>query len=173
MRFDKDPKEGSNFDLLKVEPGGSVTGIFRGEPVAFFSRWINNKSYPCGEFDDGAKFRFKVNFITKVDDVYKALVWEQGTRSYNMLKDLNEDYPLETTIVKLKREGSGKNTSYSILPIPKGYEVSEDLEVKLSKVLLNDLSVPSGPIVQDQGDDLDSFNQAFPPEMDHEEQLPF
>ena len=85
-----------------------------------------------------------------------------------MLKSLNEDFPLDSTVMKITRFGSTKdNTNYTILPIPKGHEVTPQLNEVLSHVKLNDLtaSLTKEPITEPTPlfapDELSTDNFAF------------
>ena len=138
MKFDKSPKE-STGEYLKISSGESVTGIFRGDERTFYAKWVDQKSVECAESDLGAKFRFRVNFITKVGEgKYEAKIWEQGPLVYNQLKDFNADYPLESSVIKITRQGDKLDTTYTILPVKNG-EVTPQLEEILSQVKLHDL----------------------------------
>lgn len=172
MKFGKEfSVGGGSQNHLKIADKQSVIGVFRGEPLEFSSKWVGNKSVACDENDPDARDRFKINFVTKTPDgQYQPLVWEQGPVVYNTLKDLNVDYPLEQTIVKITRRGTGKDTEYSILPIPNN-KVTPQLEQLLAAVKLNELTVAAATVESE-----DSFappsggNGAF--KQEHEE-LPF
>lgn len=110
--------EGSSL-FLKLKDGDSITGIFRGENHEFHVKWENGKSHLTNEHDQEGKPRFRLNFITKEDKRLVAKIWEFSVVVYNQLADLNEEYPLETTKVKITRRGSGTDTVYSILPLLK------------------------------------------------------
>lgn len=172
MKFKEEPSTAGAQDHLKLKDKESRVGVFRGDPLEFYSVWNNSKSTPSKKGEPGARFRFKVNFVTKDEGQnYVALVWEQGPTVYNLLKSLNEDYPLENTVMKITRFGSTKDTtSYTILPIPKGHEVTPALEAMLAKVKLNELH--AGP-AQVQEAEPEHFDQSFAPTAQHEEQLPF
>ncbi len=130
MKFDANPKTGDN-KFLKIESGESVQGILRGDVRHFYIKWGEDEiSQECSEGEEGAKFRFRVNFVSREKDgSLRAYVLEQGPGVYKQLKELNEDYNLEETIIKIKKEGSGRKTKYSLVPLPKklGPEVLEEL----------------------------------------------
>ncbi len=163
MNFTKTPAEGSDGNFLKLEPGGIALGVFRGDPKEFYVLWPKGgKPVPCEPGTAGSKFRFQLNFVTKKDGKHTPVIWEQGAVVYNQLKELHKDYPLNKTIVKVTRHGSGTDTTYSVLPIPKGSEVTPELEATLSALKLNDLSSEAKP--------EETFAPAAPPQ---EEELPF
>ncbi len=110
-----DGPTGSTF--LKIADGESKRGVFRGEIYEFFSKWEGGKSLVCEPNEPGAKRRFKINFITEENGGLVAKVWECGILVYQQLKDINDEYPLDETKVKVTRSGTGKDTSYMILPL--------------------------------------------------------
>jgi hypothetical protein len=161
MKFPPRPKE-SFKDYLKLKPGESIRGVFRGSPYRFRQHWENNVSSICEsecslcQQGKKASFRFRINFLTLENGAYVAKVFEQGGKVYDALSALNEsDYDLERTVVKITRNGNGTDTTYSVVPVPKG-DVSDELEKKLIEVKLNE---------------LDPQAEATPPETD--EDLPF
>lgn len=167
MKFDKNPSVGGDGEFLKLENGKSVTGVFRGDPLEYYSKWEGKKSIPCAEGDEGARFRFRVNFVTKVDGAYKALIWEQGATVYNQLKRFNEDFPLDKTVVKISRSGSTMNdTVYFITPNPGGHEVNPATEDVLKNVQLQELGTGMEKPQAQPG-------MLPPPAVNHAEELPF
>lgn len=104
---------------LKLKDGESINGIFRGEIFEHFVKWEAGKSIDVGPDDPGAKIRFKLNFVTMIDGAFKAKIWDFPQAVYNQLGDLHEEYPLETTKLKISRRGTGTDTVYSILPLLK------------------------------------------------------
>lgn len=126
---------------LKINPGTAIKGIFRGVPYIFYSKWDGQKSIPSQKGQEGAKFRFKINFVMSENGLWSAKIWEQGYSVYDQLKSLNQEYPLEKTIVTIKRQGEGLKTSYLILPAKEG-AISPDVASLLEKVKLHDFSKP-------------------------------
>lgn len=120
MRFGEGPSasmSGQSLPFIKLKDGERLVGVFKGNPYEFHQVWEGKKIVPPGT--KGSAFRFRINFITKEGASYVAKVWEQGATVYHMLKDLNENYPLEETVVEVKRTGSTKDdTRYSVLPLP-------------------------------------------------------
>lgn len=136
--------DGKHF--VKLKDRESIVGVFRGDPHDFRQHWVNNRSSICSGSEcklcaDKNKntFRFRVNFITKENEVYVAKVFEQGWTVYEQLKALHEgDYPLDKTIVRITRSGTGQQTTYTIIPVPKG-DITPDIEKKLSVVALHNV----------------------------------
>lgn len=145
-KFNSSPKTSSDSkNYLKLKDRDSVTGIFRGDVREFYVQWIDKKPIECDENAAGAKFRFCVNLVFKDKETNQlvAKIFEQGAVVYNQIKDLNSEYDLETTFVKITRNGSGMNdTNYSILPILK-QTVTEQIEKQLSAVELHELAPKS------------------------------
>lgn len=141
------PKFEDTRNFLKLKPSESVSGTFRGDPYDFKIHWNDNRSILCPGKEkcdlciagEKPKFRFRVNFIMKEGNDYVAKVIEQGWTFYETLRSLNEsDYELEKYMMKITRQGSGMNTSYTIIPAPNGLLTSE-VEKKVSQVVLNNI----------------------------------
>lgn len=141
MKFRNLPERDQNLSntYLKLNDKDQVKGVFRGDVEEFFVTWENGKSRECAPDDDGAKFRFRVNFVTKENGSLTAKIWEGGQIVYNQLRDLNESFDLERTVVTVKRNGTGKDTTYSVLPAGKDFKVSDEMERQLANVKLHDL----------------------------------
>jgi hypothetical protein len=121
MKFSKREivqSEGSGL-FLKLGDGESVTGVFRGDVYEFYSKWVGNRSQLTTPEDPEGKSRFRLNFVTKEGDRWTAKIWEFGTIVYNQLAELNDEYTLDETKVKVTRRGTGTDTTYSILPLLK------------------------------------------------------
>jgi hypothetical protein len=67
----------------------------------------------------GASSAFRVNIVLMEDGKFVTKVWEFGVTIYNMLADIHEEYPLDSTKIKVTRRGTGKDTEYGVLPILK------------------------------------------------------
>ena len=120
QRFSEDPQVTGGI-FLKIADGETVAGVLRGEVKTQYVQWgPDKKSTPCEPNAPGAKFRFKVNFIVMdKDGNMTAKILEQGPSFYKDLKAIAEDYDLSETLIKVKRNGSDKNTTYTIMPTPK------------------------------------------------------
>ena len=112
--------------FVRLKAGDKINGVFRGDPKIFRLHWIGGRSHRCQGKDlcehcaggDKPKFRFMLNFITKVDNVWLAKIYEGGYQTYKALKELHEsDYNLEETAVSIKREGEGTDTRYIVMPL--------------------------------------------------------
>lgn len=132
--------------FLKLKDKESVRGVFRGDPYDFKKHWTGTRSEVClGQgcalcaADPGKKpsFRFRINILVKDEKgAYVSKIFEQGWTVYLQLADLHKVYPLDKTVMRITRSGSGQNdTHYSILPEPRG-DVTPQMEALFSKVPL-------------------------------------
>ena len=113
------PETGGSKNFLKLKDKESVQGIFRGDLHEFFVVWENGKSQEVGQDTPGAKFRFCVNFVVKEGTGYVAKLFEQGLTVYNQLRELHDEYELDKIVVKITRNGTGTDTTYSVMPLLK------------------------------------------------------
>lgn len=148
MNFPDHESGGETKPFVKLKDKESIKLILTGDPKIFHTHWVGATTSICPGRDvcdvcaGGQKntFRVRWNAYVNVDGAYVAKVFEQGWTMYNQLKDLNVEYPLEKTVIKISRSGSGKNdTTYSVFPVPNG-TVTPELQSKLAKVPLVDLS---------------------------------
>jgi hypothetical protein len=139
--------------LLKLNDGQSVLGIFRGMPERFYQHWKGGRSIICqgpekcslcrskDPDDQKASGRFRINVLIQENGQWVAKVFENGRDVFNALKAINEDCPLERIRVRISRNGTGKNTQYSIMPLVKDAMVDEALNKVLMGVTLVDISL--------------------------------
>jgi hypothetical protein len=190
MKFEDHGSQDQNNYLQLKKDKDQATGVFRGEPFVYRKHWLKDASGTrtvlcvpdaCPHCAAGNKssFGFKIAFITKENGAYAAKVWDQGWTVYNQLKDLNADYPLEKTIVKIKRSGTGQDTTYMILPESSGHVVKPETEAAIALIALPDLNPAPQPVHHaNSGDgemkmsDPHWQNQSPPPVM-HDADLPF
>lgn len=135
---------GSGKSFLKLKAGDAIRGVFRGEPYQFRTHWVENRGVVCTGRDkcalckagEKSSFRFRINFITQENGAYVAKVFEQGATVYDSMKAIHEgDYDLSSYIMKITRNGSDKETTYSLIPVPNG-KLSKDQEKLVSEVAL-------------------------------------
>lgn len=110
--------DGHSSDYLKVDDGKSVTGVFRGEIFEFYQSWPQGGDKQV--FDKptaGASLRFKANFVVNEGGKYVAKVWEFGLVVYNTLAEIADNFPIETTKIKISRRGLQKDTQWTIIPL--------------------------------------------------------
>lgn len=130
MRFRTDdelPETGGSKNFVKLKDKESIEGIFRGDIHEFFVLWENGKSKEVTEGTPEAKFRFRINFVIKEGAVYVPKIFEQGLTVYNQLRELNNEYGLDGIVVKVTRNGTGTDTTYSTLPLLKKALTKETL----------------------------------------------
>ncbi len=146
--------------FLKFKDGESIVGIFRGEVYEFYQLWANGKSSLAAQGDAGAKPRFRLNFVTKdASGAMAAKIFEFGVPVYSQLADINEEYDLSQTAVKITRKGMGLDTVYSILPLLKQAPTAAQLKIIAAlplKVLEHTGAAPSAPMPEHEfpgGDD--------------------
>lgn len=148
MKFKDRPKNPSAF--LKIKPSETVKGVFSGEPLDFYQHWQGQKASvcalslgapECGLCKSGEKknFRFRINILVKEDQgYYSSQIFEQGGVVYDQLQSLAQDFDLEKVVVKITRQGEGKQTKYTIVPLPG--VLSDEVMKKLLEVPLQDLT---------------------------------
>src|SRR3984957_4152989 len=111
------PSSGGANNFLKLKDRESAEGVFRGELCEFFILWEGNKSKIVPEGVPDSKFRFRINFVIKEGSVYVPKIFEQGIIVYKQLSALHDEYSLPETVVKITRNGTGTDTTYSLLPL--------------------------------------------------------
>lgn len=143
---DMPTQESSGSSLfLRLKDGESVTGICRGEAYEFRQKWMNGKSTLVDESDPEGKLRFRLNFVTPEDGKLTAKIFEFGLVVYGQLSEINDEYPLEKTKIKITRRGTGTDTIYMILPILKE-PISPKLMKDIEAVPLNILEHKQKPV---------------------------
>lgn len=166
--------DGEKIPFIKLKDGEKILGVFRGDLYEFFQVWESKEVFDHPT--KGASFRFRVNFITKDGTAYVAKVLEQGATVYNMLKDLNETYPLEETVVEVRRMGSTKDdTRYSILPVPPKNQPTEASWKIINSVKLIDLKhkKPKAQASPEPDFDQAPWPDEPPPIDDEHSEIPF
>jgi hypothetical protein len=155
--------------FLKLKDGDKVQGVFMGDPTIFRQHWIGGRSSACpGKAEcehckagDKAKFRFRINFLTKVDGVWLAKVFENGYGMYLDLKEMHENaYDLPTTLVALSRVGEKTDTKYRVFPVKDNGGLKAQDFKKIAAVPLNELS--EKPSEDAAGDDASDANEDVP-----------
>lgn len=140
MKFKEHVSENSSGGaFLKLADGESVNGVFVGDIYEFWGKWDGKTTVVAAEGDEGAKLRFRCNFITTEPGTEELVVkiWEFPLMIYNQLKDINEEYPLEQTKMKITRKGVKTNTEYTIMPLVGGKNALKPEQVQLlSKIPL-------------------------------------
>lgn len=148
--------------FLRLKDGDRIQGIFRGDPSIFRQHWVGGRSALCEgkatcehcKAGDKPKFRFRINFLTKIDGVWMPKVFEQGYGTYLDLKEMHEgSYDLQVTLVTLSRTGEGTDTRYRVLPVKANGGLKEADFKKIAAIPLNELreeSQASAPAPEEQ-----------------------
>ncbi len=140
-KFESKPKgEGSSGAYLRLKDGESVNGVFKGDILKFWQVWPKGGDKQIFvEPAPGASPRFKVNIVVHENGEFVAKVFEFTKSISSQLADLQEDYDLSNTKVKITRRGEGTATVYSIIP-SKDQPTPSQLKI-INSVQLNALSV--------------------------------
>lgn len=157
--------------FVKIEPGKSVAGVFRGEPYDFKMHWDNaaKRSSTCTQDEtcekckagDKPRFRFRLNFVTRDPQTKERVVriFEQSWQTYQTLAALQSaGYNLERTGIQITRIGEGKETKYTLAPLPpdKGGAVSDAQEKEISQLKLYDLANPEAGEPRGESEEADT-----------------
>lgn len=113
----KSSDSGGSDKYLKFKDGESKSVILRGEIYEFKNKWVNGKGVICDANDPEGKSRFRINAVTLEGGQLTVKIWELPLTVYNQLADINSEYPLEKTKLKVTRQGTGTDTVYHILPL--------------------------------------------------------
>lgn len=119
QKFEHGSRDESAGKYLKIKDGQAITAVLRGEIYTYFNKWDNGKSTIVIEGTPGAKTRFSVNAVVFEDGVFKSRIWDFGKPVYEQLAEINEMYALDMTKIKIKRTGTGLDTTYMIMPLLK------------------------------------------------------
>lgn len=118
MKFNKEIIDSDGGNFLRLKDGESAVGLLRGDIREFMAVFADSKTSEVPPGTSGSKFRFRVNLAQKIGEGFEMKVIEQGKKFYEQLSELNDEYPLESTVIKITRKGTGKNdTSYTIMPL--------------------------------------------------------
>lgn len=131
---------------VKLNDGESIVGLLRGEPYEYedhFKKGHCMRKYgdECQHCNKGEvkSFKFKANFITKENGALVCKILNNGWGVYKLLSQLNKEYSLDKTFIKITRHGTGQATNYTIIPAKDG-AVTEEQERAISQIELHDLS---------------------------------
>lgn len=102
--------EGSSFISLKS--GESAQLVFRGEPYMFFQAYPDKTEFK--QWAEGRSTRFKLACVVKLDGEYVGKIFGGGNTVLKMLSACNDEYGMDC-VYKVSRNGSGKDTTYTVL----------------------------------------------------------
>src|SRR4051812_20948959 len=144
MKFQEVPESGSGNgkNYLKFKDKESITLVVVGNPVTYHAVWQNNRYEICPPDTPKATMRFRANVVYKDREENRLVskIWEGPKRLYKQLKDLNDEYDLDTIFVKVTRYGTGTDTEYNLLPAKE--KRSKETDKSISTIQLQVLSVP-------------------------------
>lgn len=150
-------KEGGGANLyVKLEKDGdSIVGVFAGEPIDYKDHYqLGPCTGPgcafCKTDPKEPQFRFKINFIVVENGMLVPKIFQQGWTTYKKMASLAEEYDLTCYWIKIKRNGTGKDTKYDLIPVAKG-EITGDKLRQVQAVKLHDLKVSKARKPQDDG----------------------
>lgn len=130
MKMQRPPAMASEnkLDIIRLKDGdGGVTGMVIGDFHTYYAKYNGKFFEYATRGTEGAKFRFRVNFAVKEGANWVLRVIENGSMLYERFFDLNEESPLDETVVTVKRKGSGQNdTEYTVVPSGKVKLTKED-----------------------------------------------
>jgi len=138
-----DKKGGGIF--LKLGDGDNYNGVFAGEPITFYQKWDGGRYVDCDSKEDGAKLRFKVNFIIKENGALASKIWSASAPVYDRLAHLSKLCDLKSSLVNISRRGLSKDTRYDIDLLQDG-KLDEKAMAAISKVILHELKGGSDAI---------------------------
>jgi hypothetical protein len=152
------PESGGSKNFLKLKDKESISGIFMGDLHEFFVLWEAGKSREVPEGTPGAKFRFRINLVVKEGAVYVPKIFEQGSVVYKDLAAIHEEYPLDTIVVKITRNGTGTDTTYNLLPLLKQAITKETAAhlktIELLPLVSNSATASAAPLGTESGDEF-------------------
>lgn len=140
MKFQKfvtgPKKEGGTY--LKFTDGQSITAVLRGDIHTSYVKWTDGKAERVVEGTPGAKPRFSVNAVVAEGGRLVARTWEFGMLVHEALSEINQEYALDRTKIKITRKGMGLDTEYKIIPLLKDEDKLTSKQMKeLEAVQLN------------------------------------
>lgn len=163
MKFTEEaPSGGGSGKFLKIGDNESVYCVLRGEMKVSYKKWNGTTYVDAKKGEPGASLRFKVNAIVSEDKKPVAKILEGGGHLYFDFKAINEEYPVEETLIKISRAGVGKNTRYSVLVAGPKMQPDKKAMEAIQAVELLPLDAGAGAVPTD---DVPGFD-------DHEE-VPF
>ena len=107
-----------------------------------FQGWINAiwRDAPVYEVDSDGK----VDFNSVVGNEDQVVVWQSGINVFEDLQVQDETYGLDSRDFIVRRRGTGKNTTYNVLPVDGGPTTMSKADEALAegKYDLNEVSTP-------------------------------
>jgi hypothetical protein len=159
MKFTEEAPSGAGGNgkgkFLKIGDGESVYCILRGDIKTSYQKWNGTTYESAKKGDEGASLRFKVNVVVFEDKKPVAKILEGGGHLYFDFKAINDEYPLENTLIKISRVGVRQNTRYTVMPA--GPKLQPDAKVMAAVEALELHSLEPKTSV---GADIPSFDES-------------
>ncbi len=153
MNFREDG-EGGNPNLVKLKDKESIYGVLRGDVFEFRQHWPKGQARPsicpgegCPLCAQGSKasFRFRANILTLENKAWAAKILEMGWKVYSQLREINRDNPLEGSLLKISRVGTGQNDTNYFVNFVKPVPASEAKALDAIQLLgLEESAAPTG-----------------------------
>lgn len=129
-----EPKPGGRY--FRLEDGEAGLLVVRGLPAKFYTMWRDGKSERLPEWEAGAAVRYIV-CCWNVDSRCSQ-TWEMSRTVLTMLDDimgaLGPD--ADTRVLRVSRKGSGKGTTYILMPVR---ECTEEEQLLMAGEPIEDL----------------------------------
>lgn len=127
--------------FLKIPDNGASLVFFLDTPEkwAYFKKCFGKDTvYKTTDEVDGAKFRFRSNvaWFETMNSAPEVKIFESGTQVYKELQNLHQDWPVDETVFKVQKTGTGMQTTYRVVPVRK---LAPDYIAKLQQMEKKDI----------------------------------
>lgn len=159
MKFTEESSKtngGGSGKYLRIDDGESSYVILRGEMATSYQKWTGTTYEVANKGDAGASLRFRVNAIVFEDKKPVAKILDGGGHLYFDFKSINDEYLLESTLIKISRAGVGKNTRYTVIPAGPKLQPDAKVMATVEAVPLHSLEAK----VSAQTSDVPSFDDS-------------
>jgi len=146
--------------FLTLGNGKSVIGVFRGEIGCFYQAFIGGKYVDVPSTDANGTFRFQINVIINENGELVPKIFQGNYFDFQALQELNEQFPLESTYMKISQTGERQSKRISFVPQTK----AKPDENKIKHIMLL-------PVKKSESTpDMPSYFNDGPP---YDEEIPF
>ena len=184
----KEPGKGGNVDFLKLKDGINIMRIVS-SPAQISIHWEKgidgqNKKVICPgsgcpicKAGKSPQMRYQIQVIDRADGKIKVL--EQGTTVFNAIKAyaIDPEYGDPSKYdIKIKKEGSGRDTKYSVVASPNKSSITPEEEkalaeckslAEINKAKTIDEIIQMGlEVLMDSVSDLEDFDGSTPENND-------
>lgn len=136
--FSDDFKKGSS-SFIKLDDGGKIVGVFVGAPLEFRNNFKLKTKYPMSQetVPEGTSTRFKINFMVPREGKFFPFIFEGGKGTALTLESVTKKYGMDY-VYEISRNGSGKKTSYAVMP---ERPLKDEEKAAISKIQLPELTI--------------------------------